>query len=429
MRKQVGKVMEKKVEALDEAVSRTNAVTEDVRKERADFIKFNEGSGQVHGFKNKVIVAKNNVLFEKEGVDRDILLPVDTLTFLSLEYDMKEIKNSLMKKHNVIQDLRFEENEIYARVDIVKAGEMPVPLLNEAMRTLDEYLAIENVPSELRYLLGTKKDPIKMKDGMSYILLSSELVIANTILKDLPYVESLDLSGTKSEQREAKKEAMTELTKRFMNVTTITESKIQKGKIYFGLVFNCDEIGLVIEINTKHVVVCNLSMSHERFSILAENNLDSIRKGTKVRFVRTSDIVNSKTRELLYARNDMGMMRNPIIELVELTDSDVERILTADINAKPLFMYKEDTIPSYMSLFGVAESKEIDPSTVKKLFSNLYTGEPVFFKDPSKKNKDYLCPNIKQLALFALTGSTDLPIKVGVVSSAKDIAIALQTSK
>lgn len=439
MRKQIGgknQIKKSITELANGEVVLTEAVdTEKAGREiegkmisrRADFVKYDEAGPEVHGFKKKIVIQKGNDIFAKPTKNKDVVLPLDILSYISLEFDVKDVKNVLCKKFGIIKDIRFEDNELYAKVDIIKSGEMPMAVLGEARRSLDEYLSEDNIPEDIKHIASTKKDPVRLLDGEPYVLLDTDVILTQTILKNLVHIEDYVLNGSKSEQRDAKNELVKELTSRFISEVKVTETRISKKKLYFALVINTNASDLAIEVNSAKIVAANMSMSHERFNTLSQVVLDEVRKGSKTKFVRTSDIINSKTHNLVYARSDMGMMRNPLIELVELKDSDVKELLTKDSNAKPLFIYKESEPDAYLSLFGQSKSKEIDQPVIKKLFGNLYTDEPVFFKDPVTA-VDFLCPDIKRLAMFVLTGETELPIKVGVVSTAKDIAIAFEIS-
>lgn len=394
---------------------------------RAEFIKYDEAGPEVHGFKKKIVIQKGNDIFAKPKKNKDIVLPLDILSFISLEYDVKDVKNILCKKFPIIKDVRFEENDLFAKVDIIKSGEMPIPVLGEARRSMDEYLSEENIPEDIKSIVTNKKDPVRLLDGEPYVLLDTDVVLTQTILKNLVHIENYELSGTKSEQRDAKNELVKEITSRFLSEIKVTETSIRKKKLYFALVINTNTSDLSLEVNSSKIVAANMSMSHDRFNLLSKVVLEEVRKGARTEFVRTSNIVSSKTHNLIYARSDMSMMRSPIVRLTELSDLDVKDLLIKDQNAKPLFMYKEVEPEPHLALFGQSKAKEIDQATVKKLFSGLYTDEPVFFKDPVT-GVDYLCPDIKQLSMFVLTGETDLPIKVGAVSTAKDIAIAFEMS-
>lgn len=419
-----GDTVLRQVEKLDNAL---DTKVEKHQPSRADFLRMDEQGVGVHGFGRKVVVDRAVSLFDKPAKDRVIVLPVDIITFISFEYDINWLKNKIIKAYKDIKDLVFEDDTLFAEVDIVKKNNIGLQALNDVRRSLDEYCSTDNIPASLVHLTNGIKDPVRIKNGATHIELNASVIITETILKNMVYIP--ELGGSK----EDKKDAIKELTNKFLKNVELTDIKIGKRKkLYFALVFDYSEEDLFIEFNTENFVAANTSMTHVRYQELAEEQLATIRKRTKVKFVRTSDIVNSKTRDIVYARNDMNMMRNPIIELVELNDTEVRDILTktkdGDKKGSPIFMYEDSKIPAHLAMYGAKPRKVIDQKSVKLLFSSLYTGEPVFFKDPDK-DRDYLCPNIKQLSLFALTGFTTLPVKVGVVSTNKDIAVSFETSK
>lgn len=429
MRKQINAKITKKLDEINKGVNLSMPdADEPTTGRKVNFVKFDESGDAVHGFKDKIVIQKENSIFAINKKDKNVVLPLDIITFISLEFDVNAIKNALTKKYDVIQDLIFEDNKLYARVDIIKATELGLPVLNLSKRSLDEYLSEENIPKEIRHIAAPKTDPVRLKDGLSYVLLNNDAVITSTILKNLVYVDSIDATGSKSEQREQRKEFLREATGKFIKSVKITDSKILKKKIYFALVVDSDDTKLAIEVSTANIVAANFSMHQDRFSELAEEKLGTIRKGTKVDFVRTSEVINSKTRDLVFSRSDNLMMRNPMVRLVELTEKDIEAMLTKDPNAVPQFIYKEENIPDHYAMYGIQQTKEVDPAVVRALFADFYTGEAVIFQDPAK-GFDYLCPDIKKLSMFALTGDTKLPIKVGVVSTTDDIAIGFETEK
>lgn len=430
MRKQINAKITKKLDEINKGVnlSMPEVEGETGKSRRVDFIKFDDVSDVIHGFKDKIVIQKDNSLFNVTKKDKNIILPLDIITFISMEYDINMIKNALMKKYPVIEGLIAEDDQMFAKVNIIKATELGLPVLNQSKRSVDEYLSNENIPEEIRHLVASKVDPVRLKNGEPHVLLNSDAVITTTILKNLVYVDSVESSGSKSEKREQRKEIMNSLTTKFLNSVKITESKIIRKKLFFALVVDSDDTNVSMEVHTTNLVAANFSMLHDRFEELSAIKLGDIRRGTKVKFVRTSEIINSKTRELVYARNDMGMMRSPMIKLVELTDKDVESILSKDPSAVPQFMYKDEVIPPHYAIYGVQSNKEVDPAVVRSLFSEFYAGEPVFFEDP-EKGEDFLCPDIKQLAMFVLTGDNKLPVKVGVVTTTGDIAISFETEK
>lgn len=412
----------REVTKLDVAKSEDAVVNVNVAT-RADFLRMDESGVDVHGFGKRVVVDKSTSLFNKPAKDKNIILPIDITTFLSFEFDVNWLKGKITKSYKDIKDLKFEDDTLFAEVDIVKTTPIGLSVLNTVRRSLDEYCSPDNIPNTIRHLTSGIKDPVRIKNGVTYVELNSAVLITENILKNMLHIPDLDV------RKEDKKEAIKELTAKFLKNIELTNIKIGKGKkLYFGIVSEYTEDDLFIEFSTENLVAANLSMSHIRFTELAEDKLSSIRKRTRVKFVRTSDIVNNKTRDIVYARNDMNMMRNPIIELVELNNDEVKSILTGDTKGKPLFMYEDTKTPAHLAIYGCKPRRELDVKTVKLLFSNLYTGEPVFFKD-SEKDRDYLCPNIKQMSLFALTGYTILPVKVGVVSTNKDIAVSFETLK
>ncbi|MGL5716281.1 MAG: hypothetical protein ACRCX2_24900 [Paraclostridium sp.] len=374
------------------------------KEERAEFVKFDElDKVGVHQFPKKFNITNNKTIFEKDVKDSAVTLYIDTISFISFEYDMKkDIKNVLMKNYKSIKDIKIENGTMYAVVDgIIKTNTLPLGTISNAKRTMEEYLSLDNIPEEIRLFTYGKKDPIRLRDGKVYVELNDRLVVSKCIIDSKINGDNLNLN----------------------KCAELTRIEYFKNKVHFALRFSSGEGK--IYTSTENIVAINFSMSHSRFVELTEMALEGLREGVKVRFVRTSDIINKKTRELVFAKQSQTMIRNPIIELTELSAERVEKIKAKGGTVESMF--KQSKIPAYYGTFGITEQLDPNDSLVKKIYGELFTGEPVYYREENQKV--FLCPNIKQLALFSIFETTKVPFNVGVKTDGTDIGIAVEKNR
>ena len=379
--------------------------TKPISKEgRAEFLKLdNLDKFGTHGFGKKLNINKTGTIFDKEIKDLSARIPVKILSYISFEFDFfKDIKNKLVKKYNCIKDVRLENNTTYAVVEgIVQTNKLPMTLLGNSSRTMDEYVNTSNIPAEIKHLTFNAKDPIRLRNREVFVELNIRTVISQLILDD-----------------------MGEMGSNISDMSEMTAVRYAKRKLYFALTFKDEHEGSIF-INTKNVMAMNLSMTHQKFEELSTEMLQTIREGSNTTFVRTSDIVNRKTRDLVFARNNMAMVRNPIIELVELTPDGIKDI--EGKGGKALYMFNRTVVPNYLQLMGKSKKQKPNDKTVKFLFGDLFDDEPVYYRNT--ENKVFLCPNIKKFALFTIFESIVVPFNVGVKTNVDSIAIALEAVK
>ena len=390
------------VEAAKQSIAAT-------KNKRAIFAEYN-GSSESNNFKDRIEVGNKHGHYSSTKSGSTLVrIPTDIITFISLTVSLNELKSRIIKRFPSVKDVSQVGNVLYAEIPYISSGkDSSCKILMSSLRTDDELLSMDVVPRELIPYLGA----IHEKEILSLLKIKGNKILIK-----------LDNSATLGEV--FIRSILNNVRTRSFNLSAIKFSSVpgQEADVNFAIEFNVvnEEIGMVksigdLLIDSKYITCANISMTHERYTELANESIRALRSNAKIEFVAASGITRGNSRDLVSFVGGGPIVQCPIILMTDegISDESNNKIFASTLATDPKLV-----------LFGIDPTPVLNKKLVKEIFGDLMgpTVEPIIYVNRGSKDI-YLCPNMKLMTLFTLFESTT-GFKIDLTSSTGFIGITL----